>query len=180
MYDMRLNLGVQLIKIFLFKINFLKSCLERTAFFIFFNMKSELKTPSEIFDRLHKFVKNYDADGQANLFAEQGVWEFPFASGNFPNKIIGRENIRKFGKIGMENSKKAGRRIINYNSVTVHQTEEKNILIVEFELEGEIALKNIRYKIPYIQLLKIEEGKIALLRDYFPMEILKDINHQIK
>ncbi len=75
----------------------------------------------------------------------------------------------------MEASRKAGRRIIGYNSVTGYQTQDLHTIIVEFELEGEISSENIKYKIPYIQLLRIENGQILLLRDYFSMEILKNV-----
>jgi uncharacterized protein len=77
--------------------------------------------------------------------------------------------------MGMEASKKAGRRIIGYNSVTAYQTQDLHTIIVEFELKGEISSENIKYKIPYIQLLRIENGQIVLLRDYFSMEILKNV-----
>ena len=135
-------------------------------------MKSELIRPLDIFNQLHAYVKKYDADGQADLFAAHGIWEFPFATGHIPKKIEGRENIRAFGKMGMEGSKKAGRRILDYHSVQVHQTQDRNTIIVEFELEGEIVAENMRYKIPYIQVLKVENGQIAVLRDYFSMEAL--------
>jgi uncharacterized protein len=138
-------------------------------------MKSGFDTPQQIFNRLHEFVKRYDANGQADLFAEQGIWEFPFATGNIPKKIEGRENIRTFGKMGMEASKKAGRQITGYNAVTVHQTQDLHTIIVEFELEGENLSENSKYKIPYIQLLRVEDGQIVLLRDYFSMEILKNV-----
>ncbi len=35
--------------------------------------------PKEIFLRLQQLVKKYDADGQANLFTEDAIWELPFA-----------------------------------------------------------------------------------------------------
>ncbi len=45
------------------------------------------------------------------------------------------------------------------------------------EVEAEITEKSILYKIPYIvQLLKVKNGKIVLLRDYFPTEILTNIS----
>ena len=132
-------------------------------------------TAPEIFNKLHEFVKKYDADGQAELFAEQGVWEFPFATGNLPRRIEGRENIRAFGKMGMESSRKSGRQIVDYENLRVHHTTDINTVIVEFDLKGKVAAQNFHYTIPYIQLLEIRNGEIVLLRDYFPMEILKSI-----
>ena len=36
-------------------------------------MKSEFEKLKEIFNRLHECVKKYDANGQADLFAEHGI-----------------------------------------------------------------------------------------------------------
>ena len=132
-------------------------------------------TPTELFYALQECVKRHDADGQAEIFAENGVWEFPFAAGNIAKQIKGRENIRIFGRKGMDRVKSTGRRICNYNSVIIHQTLDSNTIIVEFELEGEILAQHIKYAIPYIQLLKVENNKIVLLRDYFPIEVLKNV-----
>ncbi|MGO9411446.1 MAG: nuclear transport factor 2 family protein [Spirochaetia bacterium] len=132
-------------------------------------------SPSDVFKQLHEYVRNYDADGQADIFDANGVWEFPFATGNIPKSIAGKENIRKFGKTGMERSRNAGRKILQYNKLAIHQTDDANTIIVEFELEGEISQTKARYKIPYIQLLKVINGKIVLLRDYFSMEQLNNV-----
>lgn len=132
-------------------------------------------TAAEMFHRLHQFVKNYDADGQADLFAETGVWEFPLATGTIPRRLEGRENIRAFGKAGMERSKSAGRRIIGYRSMVIHETLDPNTVIVEFELEGEVVAKGEKYVIPYIQVLRVMNGEIVLLRDYFSVESLQAI-----
>ena len=75
----------------------------------------------------------------------------------------------------MEASRRSGRRIIDYNSVTDYQTQDLHTIIVHFELEGEISSENIKYKMPYIQLLRIENGEILLLRDYFSTEISKNV-----
>lgn len=49
-------------------------------------MNSEFEKLREIFNRLRECVKKYDANAQADLFAEQGIWEFPFAMVIFPER----------------------------------------------------------------------------------------------
>ena len=127
--------------------------------------------PKELFWKLHGFVKNYDAEGQSELFAKDAVWEFPFAPEGIPKIIKGRENIIAASKAGMERSKKNGRRIREYKSVEVYETTDPEVIIAEFILQGEIVSTGQTYEIPYIQLLKVRNDKIMLLRDYFPGEI---------
>ncbi|MHB0992341.1 MAG: nuclear transport factor 2 family protein [Burkholderiales bacterium] len=129
--------------------------------------------PKEIFSRLHEFVIKYDAEGQADLFSEDAVWEFPFAPEGIPKIIEGREKIIAAAKAGMERSKKKGRRITDYKSVEIYETNNPEVIIAEFTLQGEITSTGKTYEIPYIQLLKTHNDKILLLRDYFPGEILK-------
>jgi uncharacterized protein len=87
--------------------------------------------PKEIFLKLHEPVKEYDADGQAALFAENAVWEFPFAPEGVPKVIEGRENIIAASKNGMAKSKKNGRRIIGYKSVEIYETNNPEVIIAE-------------------------------------------------
>ena len=49
--------------------------------------------PSEIFHLLHQTVLEYDADQQAELFASDAVWEFPFAPEGTPHIISGSDRI---------------------------------------------------------------------------------------
>lgn len=130
-------------------------------------------SPREIFNRLHQSVLNYDAKSQAELFDDNAVWEFPFAPDGIPKRIVGKDTIVAAAKAGMESSKRKGRRVIGYNSVKFYETTDQELIFVEFELQGEISSSGTKYQIPYIQLLKVRNGKIILLRDYFPGEILK-------
>lgn len=138
-------------------------------------MTTEKDEALALFFRLHECVRRYDADGQAELFAEDGVWELPFATDPVPRKIEGRENIRAFGRKGMEASKEAGRSIVGYSDVKSYWIGDDRMLVAEFLLKGEVAAQNLSYAVPYLQLLKTTGGRIALLRDYFPMERLKNL-----
>jgi uncharacterized protein len=98
-------------------------------------------------------------------------------SGDFPRRIEGRENIRTFGKAGMEQSKSASPKITGYKSVVIHETLDSSTVIVEFELEGEVRATGEKYVIPYIQVLKVANGEIEILRDYFSVDTLLPIPH---
>jgi ketosteroid isomerase-like protein len=63
--------------------------------------QAQIATPREVFARLHRFVLDYDADSQAELFAPEAVWEFPFAPAGIPRRIEGREAIRSLGKLSL-------------------------------------------------------------------------------
>jgi ketosteroid isomerase-like protein len=134
---------------------------------------SRLESPVEVFNRLHQFVLQYDADGQAELFAQDAIWEFPFAPTGIQHQLSGREQIRTVIKGGMQRSRQSGRRLLRYENVVVHQTQNPELIIVEFTLHGENAATGEPYDVPYIQVLQVRDGQIILLRDYFPGEVLQ-------
>jgi uncharacterized protein len=131
-------------------------------------------SPKELFYQLHDFVLAFDADSQAELFHEDGVWELPFAPDPLPKKIVGREAIRAFGKLGMESSKRRNRRLLQYDQLRIHETKQEDLIIVEFKLEGEVTTDRSTYTIPFIQVMQVKDGKIILLRDYFPTDLLSN------
>jgi uncharacterized protein len=134
----------------------------------------------EIFHKLHDCVLHFDADGQAQLFDENGTWELPFASEPIPKKIIGREAIRNFGRMGMDSSRKQNRRLLRYNRIRIHETVQEDLIIVEFDLEGEVTTDGSSYVIPFIQVIQVKSGKIVLLRDYFASDLLRSPGHASK
>lgn len=127
--------------------------------------------PSEVWHKQHEYVRNYDADGQASLFAEDIIWELPFAPEGVPHKLVGKTQAVAISKAGMERSKQSGRRITDYKDVIIHETTDPEVIIAEFTLLG-TAGDGTPYSIPYIQVVRVQEGKIVHLKDYFPGEVI--------
>lgn len=132
-----------------------------------------IDSPVSIFMKLHDCVLHFDADGQADLFDENGIWELPFATDPIPKKIIGREAIRQFGKIGMACSQEKGRKLLRYAHLKVYETSEQDTIVVTFDLEGEITQSGQTYSIPFIQIIQVAKGRIVVLKDYFNADMLK-------
>ncbi len=122
-------------------------------------------TPREVFERQRQTILNLDTDGQADLFAVDGVMEFPFAAAGLPPRLEGREQIRRVIGAAAQPLKQAGMQLFGYHSLVVHETTDPEVLIVEFELEGKIG--DHPFKAPYIQVFRIRNGEIVSLRDYF-------------
>jgi ketosteroid isomerase-like protein len=125
-------------------------------------------SPREVFEHLHERVRDdYDMDGQADLYAPSGVLELPFAPSGVPRRIKGREEIREFLRVAGERARQAGRRIVRYDPVVVHQTADPEVIVAEFELHGEVFATGAAYRMPFIQVLRIRDGRIVSMRDYF-------------
>jgi ketosteroid isomerase-like protein len=105
-----------------------------------------------------------DIDGWVNSFAPDGVMEWPFTPEGVPRRAEGREAIR--GAVGpvWERAKKTGRNILGHDSIVVHETQDAEVIFVEFDVYGEAAGKPFRQSLLYM--LRARAGRIVLLRDY--------------
>ena len=125
-------------------------------------------SPREVFARLHRAVReNYDMDGQADLYAENGTVELPFAPPGMPGRIEGREAIRRILRAGGEGARQAGRRIVEYRNVVVRDTDDPEVIVAEFDLHGEVPATGATYQLSFIQVLRVRDGEIVSMRDYF-------------
>ncbi len=131
--------------------------------------------PREVFERLHERVRDdYDMDGQADLYAPDGTLELPFAPPGMPRCMRGREEIRTFLAAAGQRARQAGRRIVRYDPVVVHETADPEVIVAEFDLHGEVTATGEPYRIPFIQVLRVRDGEIVSMRDYFDTRAMSE------
>jgi ketosteroid isomerase-like protein len=128
-------------------------------------------TPREVWIRAIECAKGahggYDHDGFADTFAVDGVMEMPFASTAGPVRLVGREEIRRVLKAAGERAQAGGRMLRGLSDLVVHETTDPEVIVVEYSLEVEIAKAEARTQLPYIQVVRVRQGQIVLLRDYW-------------
>jgi uncharacterized protein len=124
-------------------------------------------SPREVLARIHELAMAYDLAGQADLYAPEGVLEWPFAPPGVPRRIEGRERIRRTLEALGERVRGAGTRLDALRSVVVHDTLDPEVIVVEFEAHGAVAATGATYQLPYIQVLRVRDGQILSFRDYF-------------
>jgi ketosteroid isomerase-like protein len=125
-----------------------------------------MTTPREVVECVHRLVLDRDVEGQADLFAPDGVLEWPFAPAGVPNRLEGREAIRAVLEPLGRRVRQAATRPTGVRSV-VHETLDPEVVVVELELEGEVAATGDAYRLPYIQVFRVRDGAIVSFRDYF-------------
>lgn len=131
------------------------------------------QTPRAVFERLHRAVRDdYDMDTQADLYAPDGTLEMPFAPTGAPHRIEGREEIRRVLKAAGERARQAGRRIVAYRDLVVRETDDPEMIVAEFELHGESTATGATYTLSFIQVLRVRNGLIVAMRDYFDSQAL--------
>jgi ketosteroid isomerase-like protein len=134
-------------------------------------------TPREVFECARRSMVERDADGFADLFAPDAFLEFPFscAAVGLPACLEGREQIRRHLHAVMAGSMEAGRRILGYDAVVLHETTDPEVIIVEFDLQGDVPRTGQSYQLPYVQVFRIRDGQILSMRDYVSAERLVEV-----
>jgi ketosteroid isomerase-like protein len=123
-------------------------------------------TPAAVFDQVRSRVLAFDGAGYASLFAPDAVVEFPFGVPGLPGRLEGRDQIRRYVSSKMELAVSAGRRFLAYHDLVIHQTLDPEVIVVEFEAEGEDVSNDRQYRLRYLQIFRIRDGLIVSMRDY--------------
>jgi|SRR6266545_3875130 len=130
-------------------------------------------TPKEIFERyILSGAMTRDADAVADLFTVDGVIEAPLVPvghHTYPRRLEGREEIRA-GLAGYyARSANSARRVnVEASRYVLHTTSDPDVFIAEidtaFDEPEEPTIVSL------VQIFRIRDGKIAMLRDYYAPE----------
>lgn len=131
-------------------------------------------TPQAIFQRyIHAGALTRDADALAELFAEDGVYEVPLAPDGHavPRRLAGREVIRAGMAAYYQRSADtaglvAGGTVDTAKSgYVLHHIADPDVFIAEIDTVVDVAGETV--SVSLVQIFRVRDGKIALLRDYF-------------
>ena len=124
----------------------------------------------DVLEERRRIVLSGDMTGFADLFAEDGVIEIPFATRGLPARLDGREAIRRF-------TNRPGRAltITDLRIHQVHQTTDPEVVIVELTSVGRVTTTDEPFEVPCVQVFRIRDGRIVLFRDYVGSGFMPDL-----
>ena len=128
-------------------------------------------TPADVLARRRRLILSGDADGYADLFAPDGVIESPFAPAGAPSRLEGREAIR-------ENARRvlaSPLRLEDLEVSELYQAEDPEVVIAEMRAKGTVTSTGRPFAATSVQVLRIREGLIVLLRDFADPRLLDDL-----
>ncbi|HEX4811968.1 MAG TPA: nuclear transport factor 2 family protein [Nonomuraea sp.] len=115
-------------------------------------------TVDEIVSRYHAAMLHKSADELADLYAEDGLHEFPFG-GLAPYK--GREEVRAGYRASWSATPAQVREV---RRVALHRTEDPEVVVVE--QIAHVAVGDRAIPVPGLLVLRIRGGRIVHTRDY--------------
>lgn len=126
--------------------------------------KQTTATAREVVERLRVAMETRNNDDFIDQFAEDGVYEAPFALGDTPSRFDGITEIRTH--LGAENPM-ANLLEFHKVSVDVQQSIDPEVVTVEFRIEGKSLGTGELFAFPSsIGVIRVRDGKIAYYRDH--------------
>jgi ketosteroid isomerase-like protein len=119
--------------------------------------------PREVLERAQRLFLKKDLNGFADMFAEDGIHELPFAPPGVPAFLRGRENIRGY----LTAITSTPIEFSEFRNMTIHDAADPEVLIAEYEAVGVIVSSGAPYHARYIQVLRARNGEVLLWRDYW-------------
>jgi ketosteroid isomerase-like protein len=108
------------------------------------------------------------AESFVEMFAEQGVMEFPYALPS-AKRLEGRQALAAhLGYLARLVE------LIDVSDVSKHQTGDPEVFILEFASSGRAVATGEPFEQRYISVIRVREGHIVHYRDYWnPLAILR-------
>ena len=120
-------------------------------------------SPRQVTERLMNAAIGPAPGDMADCYADSVVIEMPFAlPALFPGRIeTTREELRARYSAGA-----AVRRYKSLRNVTIHETADPEVVIAEYELDGEFVQTGEPFTMRFAMVMTIRDGHIVHSRDY--------------
>jgi ketosteroid isomerase-like protein len=114
-------------------------------------------------DLVRKMVESRDGGMFAELFAEDGVLEYPFAAPGFPTVLKGQTQIREL-IARMREMRNVFE--IHEISAVAYETTDPELVIAEITHSGHSHATNRPYTNTAVGFIRVRDGKIVHYKDY--------------
>ncbi len=110
-----------------------------------------------------------DMKSWVDAFAEDAVFELPYAPSNYPQQLEGKAAIWEYVKDYPKRIDLQG-----FTEVVEHPTIDPAVLVVEAQVEGRVVATGRPYRVRYVWVITVKDGKIVRQRDYWnPLAVLE-------
>ncbi|HEV2780425.1 MAG TPA: nuclear transport factor 2 family protein [Actinophytocola sp.] len=130
-----------------------------------------MPSPREMAELVRRMVEGKEGIEFADLFAPDGIMEYPFSIPGLPLTLDGQDAIREFfaARAGLRN-------LFDMAEVTaeVYETDDPEVVITEIRHHGYAHATNTPYEMRALGIIRVRNGKIVHYRDYMnPLSLAK-------
>lgn len=127
-------------------------------------------TSREIVEQVLRAGREMDTERFVGLMAPDGYIEWPYRPPGVPAQVRGRAEIRRH----LTETAEGFIRIVEHRNVTLHETTDPEVVIVEYEAHGTLVATGAAFEQMVIAVFHIRDGQILSYRDYInPLPLLE-------
>jgi uncharacterized protein len=121
------------------------------------------QSPREVVDQVRRMVLG-EGVVFADLFAADGVLNYPFAPPGMPTELRGRDAIRAFH--GGNAAERRSLFEIEGIDVVVRETDDPEVVVAEIEHHGHSHATGGPYRFRALGVIRVRDGEIVTYDDY--------------
>ncbi|GAA2819699.1 hypothetical protein GCM10019017_77310 [Streptomyces showdoensis] len=122
------------------------------------------RSPEELFRHGLRLLLAEDIAGWVDLWADDGVMEFPFAPPGRPGRLEGRAAVGDYMRPYPEH---IALHDFPESDLRVHRTDDPRTIVVEMRGVGRLVRTGAPFDMTYVAVVTVEEGRITSYRDYW-------------
>jgi len=126
-------------------------------------------THKELFERyVYAGAVTRNPDAIAAMFTEDGVLDAPLVPDGHPlhRRLVGRDAIRSGTSLYHQQLTHQGTLNVERSAYVLHDTADPDVFIAEIDVAFDEA-DGRRTTMSLVQIFRLRDGQIAMLRDYF-------------
>ncbi|MEY9487080.1 ketosteroid isomerase-like protein [Streptomyces calvus] len=126
-------------------------------------------SPEAVYRRGLRLLLAKDIPAWVDLWAEDGVMEFPFAPEGWPRRLEGKEAVAAYMRDYPDHID-----LHDIPDLRIHRTTDPDTLVVEMRGVGRVVATGAPYDMTYIAVVTFRDGLVTGYRDYWnPLAVLE-------
>jgi uncharacterized protein len=126
-------------------------------------------SPELLFRDSLRMMLEKNTSGWVDLWAADGIMEFPFAPEGWPPRLEGRDAIAAYIRDYPDHID-----LHDIPDLLIHQTSDPRTIVVEMRAVGRLVETDKPFEMKYIAVVTVENGRITSYRDYWnPLAVLE-------
>lgn len=119
-------------------------------------------SPADLYRHSLRLLLDKDIAAWLDLWAVDGVMEFPFAPDGRPRRLEGKEAVAAYMRPYPDHIDLHG-----FPALQIHETTDPQIIVVEMRGVGRLVKTGEPFEMTYIAVVTVRDGHFTSYRDYW-------------
>lgn len=127
-------------------------------------------SPAELFRHSLRLLLDKNIPAWTDLWADDGVAEFPFAPDGWPRRLEGKEAVAAYMRPYPDHID-----LHDFPDLRIHHTTDPRTVVAEMRGVGRLVRTGAPFDMTYIAVVTVRDGRITSYRDYWnPLAVLEN------